>query len=92
VSSQLLLVRFLQLKAKCGSVLMAGSTVLKNRGGFGGKSQSIISLVFGSSEISCLNFYFFSLANEAASQGPYAVNKASMWVRGENFGALKNFC
>ena len=40
--------------AKRGYVLTAGSTALRNQGGFGGKSHSIISLVFGSSDTSCI--------------------------------------
>jgi hypothetical protein len=39
---------------KCGSVLMAGSTALRNRGGFGGTSHSTISWVYGSSDTSCI--------------------------------------
>ena len=35
---------------------MDGSTALKNRGGFGMKSQSIILLVLVSSDTSCLRF------------------------------------
>ena len=35
---------------------MVGSTALKNRGDFGGKSHSIISLVFVSSDTSCIGF------------------------------------
>ncbi len=35
---------------------MAGSVALRNRGGFGGKSHSIISLVFGSWDTSCIKF------------------------------------
>ena len=38
---------------------MAGSTALRNRGGFGGKSHSIILLVFVSSDTSCIRFADF---------------------------------
>src|SRR5579863_5073114 len=54
---------------------MAGSTALKNRGGFGGRSQSIILLVFVSSDTSCIKFTDFETElsfSDLSPQFPYS--------------------